>query len=372
MKNNKAKKSNEAPELKTARTDALLPISSKNLQTLIAQKNITQQYLHELTGVAESTISNYKTGKSFPTIDFLLALKKEYGISIDDFITRSINPVELTAKTPSSELEREEQLSYQKFCGTYFTYYFDTSKYKGRDFNTAEESLMYGILHIYETPSSVNSLDYSCFAILGIHDLATASDLKQTIESLKCIEDLEEFVNSNDTGNSYYGDFELTHDHAFLSLTHGNKDKALIIFHRPHSNKSKHKSGIGTINSVSRGRESMPVVQFIGISRDRAELSCEEIHRNLLLNYPSFKAKKEADELIRLVKHLYVDNNDDYGTFTELQKRLAIQASLESFIRKSLESNMFRYGKISNRDDDDWYHALKESAAFSASNNLKY
>lgn len=366
MKNPTSNNNLGALEIKSATIDILSPIVSKNIKTLLSQQNLTQKQLSEMIGITESTISYYIRGKSFPTFDFFLALKKEFGISIDDFITRNINPSDLITETSSNELEKYEQISYQKFCGTYFVYYFDTSKYKGRDYNTPEESLMFGILHIYETPTPVNKFDYSCIAILGITDRDKTDELKTKIEEFDNTDKLEEFINNNYVENAYYGDFELTHDHAFLTLTHGSKDKALIILHRPRSNKTKYKSGIGTINSVSKGRESMPVIQFIGISRDKINLSCEEIHRNLLLNYPSIKTNNYADELIKLVKNLYIDNNDNYEVFTETQKKITIKAELERYIRKSLETNMFRYGKISNRDDDDWYHALKEAAVFSS------
>ena len=66
--------------------------------------------------------------------------------------------------------------------------------------------------------------------------------------------------------------------------------------------------------------------------------------------------------MIRNFKALYVDTEDPGQGFSEYQKSVIVRSTLERFIRKSLERNMFRYGKISERDDDEWYHAIKAAS----------
>lgn len=331
-----------------------------NIESLLEQKEITQKKLSEETGYAESCISDYKKGNKLPPLAFFLEIKRKYGISIDDFLTRNITPADYKIELPTNALELEELEDYKRFEGSYYVYYFDTSNYKGRDFSNAEESLMFGVVHIYGTPSPVSYLDHSCICVFGISDRERADSIKEKIDSFSGDNDaIEDFITENFPENAYYGDFNLTKNHAFLSLTHKNKDKALVIFHRPPSNKSHYNGGIGTINSVSRGREPMPVVQFIGMSREKLSLSCEEIHRLLLLSYPSLKAKDEVDELISTFKNLYMESGSISASLTEFQKKVALTADLERFARKSLENNMFRIAKISNRDDDAWYHGLR-------------
>lgn len=344
-------------------TASLLPYTSANLITLLEQHKLSQKDLAKITGVAESTLSAIRNGKIMPTIDFLYALKANFNISIDDFISKYLYSSDLSEPL-SSELENSERHSYQLYCGTYFVYYFDTSKYKGRDFNTPGEALVYGILHIYENPTSLNQLDYSCLAILGITDRNEVIKLKEEVEKIKDISLLLEYANIEYASKCYMGKFELSRYHAFLSMSDKSKDKMLAIFHRAPSDKSNYTGGIGTINSVSKGRESMPVIQFLGMSRKKLALSEEEIHHNLLLSFPSCKVTNEADELIRLFQTLYVTPGEYKEFISDSQKNITIKANLERYIRKSLERNIFRYGKISNRDDDDWYHALKASVEF--------
>lgn len=107
----------------------------------------------------------------------------------------------------------------------------------------------------------------------------------------------------------------------------------------------------------------MPVVQFMGISRYPLSMSVEEIHHSLLLSYPAFMAEAETDEMIRNFKTLYVNPDEAaYQGFSEYQKAIIVRSTLERFIKNSLQHNMFRYGKVSERDDDEWYHAIKAAS----------
>ena len=63
--------------------------------------------------------------------------------------------------------------------------------------------------------------------------------------------------------------------------------------------------------------------------------------------------------MIRNFKALYLDPETADQGFSEYQKSVIVRSTLERFIRKSLERNMFRYGKITEQDDDEWYHAIK-------------
>lgn len=353
-------------------TPALCGIVSGNLRQLIADCGISQKKLAEQTGIAPASMTDYCNGKRLPSLAFLYTLKEKYGISIDDFVTKSIHPVIQPAArsgplpegadpaVPEGGVGRLQRETCRKYCGTFFTYYFDTSKYKGRDTLVPEDSLMYGIFHIYENPSVFATPEYSCAAILGIRNPETLLQLKEKIESLPDSSSIVDYIGTNHPAAAYYGDFELSQEHAFLNIRHANTDRALVILHRVDNNKPDYTGGIGTINSISKGRERMPVVQFIGFSRKPLSLSAEEIEHSLLLNYPVFSAEKETGDLLRTFQNLYMDDENTHS-FTELHKALIIRSTLERLIAKSLKRNIFRYGKISERDDDEWYHMIKHS-----------
>ena len=332
---------------------------AENLKKLIERNDLTQRKLAEQVGVAAATMSDYCNGRRLPTVEFLVELKKRYDISIDEFLTRSI-----PAGDPSfGETDDHALITYQKYCGIYFVYYFDTSKLKGRDSLIPRDSLLYGILYIYETRSLIGRPRYNCAAILGIRDRENAASVKSKLEKMSQPSQALEYIDREYETAAYYGDFEMSQEHAFISMCHANTDKALLIFHRVDNNKKNYTGGIGTINSISKGRERMPVIQFMGISRHALTLSAEEIHHRLLLNYPTFKAEGETEEMIRTFKTLYVSEGEPNHGFSEYQKAVVVQSTLERYIRRSLERNMFRYGKISEQDDDDWYHSIKDESA---------
>lgn len=49
-------------------------------------KQYTQQYIADKTGFSQSSINNYLTKNSEPSIQFLIALKDAFGMSVDDFL----------------------------------------------------------------------------------------------------------------------------------------------------------------------------------------------------------------------------------------------------------------------------------------------
>lgn len=334
-------------------------IISANLKRLIAKNGITQKDLAEQLGVAAASMTDYCKGRRVPNVEFFVALKNLYDISIDDFLTKGINPTGGALPVREPTIDRIMMETYFKYCGCYYVYYLDTSKYKGRDTQPPKDSVLYGVLYIYENPSSLDVPEFSCAAVLGIKDRENAVIVRKSIEELKEPSEIVEHIGNRYPNTAYYGDFELSQDHAFLSMHHANTDKALIILHRVDSNKQDYTGGIGTVNSISKGRERAPVVQFMGISRFPLSMSTEEIHHILLLNYPSFKVESETEEMIRNFKALYLDPETADQGFSEYQKSVVVRSTLERFIRKSLERNMFRYGKITEQDDDEWYHAIK-------------
>ena len=335
---------------------------AENLRKLIQRNKISQKELADRVGVTAASMTDYCKGRRLPTVEFMVALKKLYGISIDEFLTQSISIKENVSRGKEHETDASTLTTFRKYCGTYFVYYFDTSKLKGRDTLIPRDSLLYGILCIYETPSFIDIPHYGCAAVLGLHEREMAATVKKKLEELRQPSEIRTFIGREYPNSAYFGDFELSQEHAFVSMSHANTDKALLILHRVDNNKENYTGGIGTVNSVSKGRERMPVVQFMGISRYPLSLSAEEIHHKLLLDYPTFHAEAETEEMIRTFRTLYAAEGNSRYEFSEYQKSVMVQSTLERYIRKSLERNMFRYGKISELDDDDWYHSITDAS----------
>lgn len=351
----------------------IIEIASANLRNLIARLGLTPEKLAERVHVDSSEVIDYCEGKTMPSASFLLALKDKFEISIDDFISRTDTPEEIYLEilknhdsiTAGSEnyralYESEDPEEIRRLCGSYFVYYLDTENYKGKDINPADVALNYGILTIREAVTVTGKLDFDCIAFLGRKDRKMVRELKEKFDSKPYARDLIAYLMEEDYGKYiYYGRVSASKDHYYISMAHEREDRLSIILHRPNTRKPEYIGGIGTVNSVSRGRQHMPTVQFMGLSRYSLNLSEEDIHHAMLLNYPNYHAGPESDEMIRTFKNLYMNDENTGFMFTDTQRELLIQSNLERIIKESLTRNLMRYAKVSEVDDDDWYHIIK-------------
>lgn len=330
-----------------------------NLKRLIAQNKTTQKKLAELLDVAPASMTEYCNGRAVPSIRFFVLLKELYNINIDEFLMTGA-PAS-NAEDSSNVRPLPENLStYEKYCGLYVVYYFDTGRYKGRDTQTPKESVTFGLLFIYKSMSSLGIPEYKCAALLGLKDREEAEKCRTALDNAMTDSVINSMKN-HETGNFYQGSLEMSQDHVFINLEHAKTDKAYLIVHRVENNKGCYIGGIGTVNSISKGRERAPVVQYMGLSRNKLSMSVEEIHHSLLLGTPNVNMEAETEEIIRTFKALYMDPGETLNEFTEYQKTVMVRSMLERYVRKSLERNMFRYGKVSANDDDEWYQAIKEA-----------
>lgn len=70
-----------------------MSIFSNNLRFLRVQKGLNLDEFAFL-GIKKGTMSNYELGKTEPKFDVLLALSKFFGISVDDFLTKSLEELD--------------------------------------------------------------------------------------------------------------------------------------------------------------------------------------------------------------------------------------------------------------------------------------
>ena len=345
-------------DLQGATDSKILKIVSANLKHLLSQKKMTQKDLCILMGVTPATMSEYCNGGRLPSVDFFITLKKHFNINIDEFLTKSVT-VTADALPQTSKSDPAAEDIYGRYCGSYIVYYFDTGRYKGYDTQSPKDSVTFGLLCIYGEESVIGVMRYRVAALLGLEAREDAETAREKLGERPAGEEVRKYADSCEEGTFYEGDFELSPEHGFISLKHGHTDRAFVILHRVEIDKGDYIGGIGTVNSVSKGRERAPVVQFMGLSRYPLAMSVEEIHHTLLLGYPGFNAEEETEEMIRNFKALYVDPNETANEFSEYQKSVIVRSMLERYIKKSLQRNVFRYGKVSVNDDDNWYHVIK-------------
>lgn len=310
----------------------------KNLKVL--SEKYTQKYIAEKTGFSQSSINNYLSKTSEPSIQFLVALKNAFGICIDDFLFSDVN--------------MSDEVSYERFEGNYIVYYYNNNSYKGEVHTNIVNTLNYGVVSIMNERQEGNKV------------VAYGSFFKSRADAVKLLEELNDSapeerkaIHGRDE-NFYKGSLYATGQNIFLSLANAfNGDHTFMIFNNPPS-KAQYLGGAGTVNSVSRGREHNPCVEFIIISRKLIDKPDGEIYECLKFDEYSVNLEFAMKDVIELFKRLYVDENDISSSLTENQKRAIIENKLEYHFNEIIEANVFRFAKISNKEDDKVYKLVKE------------
>lgn len=344
---------------------------SKNLKWLIENANMNQKSFSEITQISESTLSGYLRGKKQPSISFLIKIKEQFpDISLDQILFESI-----------SNVSSDEMLDYTphqitdliKYYGVFYLYYLDTSK---KNLTRQQESpgytsvdLRLGLLYVCKDNTDKTSSRAKCMAVFGIKRRDEAKEIKRTIESLNKYDLVWKYFKEKMPHALYSGDINISQQHIFISLNKNqdSKDSALIALHHPHINGDLYLGGLGTINSTSTGRSSDPIVQLIALSRNFVYLSNEQIKSKLRFAIPDVCVKDamESAEILRLTESIYkddlsIDDLSAYRMFTSQNIKVLVNSYLESLIVNHLENNQLWFGRVSNNDDDDWYHLLKE------------
>ncbi|MBE7082201.1 MAG: helix-turn-helix transcriptional regulator [Clostridiales bacterium] len=308
---------------------------SQNLRVLT--NKYSQKYVADKTGFSQSSINNYLTKGSEPSIQFLIALKNAFNVSIDDFLFSHIND--------------SDDIDYSTYVGNYLMYYYNNSSYKGEIHVNAKNTLHYGVLSVLKIGN-----EYKVYALL-LKERYEAVKLLKTLNSSSEQEIMQNYKNNK---NSYEGEIHTNAYNIFISLKNfGKDDEAYIILNNPML-KNEYLGGLGTINSVSKGREHNPCLQYIIISRRLIDKTDGELYNSLSLDYAEVDMIDEAKELVSLFKRLYIDKNALLKELDEEQKLSLIENRLNYYFTEVTEANMFRIGKISNYEDDVVYRLLKE------------
>ena len=58
----------------------------ERFQSLLEKNNVTAYQVSKVTGIAQSTLSGWKTGRSIPKADKLKTIAEHFGVTIDYFL----------------------------------------------------------------------------------------------------------------------------------------------------------------------------------------------------------------------------------------------------------------------------------------------
>ena len=298
----------------------------------------SQKYIAEKTGFSQSSINNYLTKNSEPSIQFLIALKDAFGISVDDFLF--------------ADFEENEEVNYDNFIGNYIIYYYNNDLYKGEVHTNLKNTLNYGILSIYKDKEFDKNIK------------VTASFMKDRTSALKMLKVLNSKTRKiyevySEYGNIYDGEISLSEQNIFFDLENKeNNDKSFIILNNPPT-KQSYIGGVGTVNSIARGREHNPCIQFLIMSKKLIDVTDGEIYNLLKFDDYNVNMEDAIKDVINLFIRLYAEKNEISSELTDNQKQALVRNKLEYYFNEILEANIFRFAKVSNKEDDSIYKLIK-------------
>ena len=310
----------------------------KNLKIL--SETYTQKYIAEKTNFSQSSINNYLTKNSEPSIQFLVALNSAFNISIDEFLFGNISV-------------KEDNVSYDKYLGNYLVYYFNSNYYKGEGHNNYKNTLNYGVISIIRENYEVKA--YGLF-------MKERKDAVAVLREFNSLTSEEVLLRYKEQPDYYSGSFSINDQSIFIQIENkDNGDNAMFIFNNPPSIK-RYLGGLGTVNSVARGREHNPCVKYVILSKKLILIPDGELYKLLSINNYKVNLDYAIKDLVDLFKRLYLEKNDISLNLTEMQKNLILQNKLEYHFNEILESNSFRFAKVNNREDDTIYKIIKEGS----------
>ncbi len=311
----------------------------ENLKVLA--NKYTQKYIADRTGFSQSSINNYLTKSSEPSIQFLIALKNAFGICLDDFLFANIDV--------------KQETSFDRFLGNYIVYYYNNNSYKGEVHTNLSNTLNYGVISIVQEQELNNSV------------VVYGTFLREKSEAVKLLKSLNALVNSSDCKlehqqmkNFYVGGIHSTDQSIFLDIHNKeNDDQCYIILNNPPS-KAEYIGGVGTVNTVARGREHNPCVEFMILSKKLIDKPDGELYECLKFDDFNVNLDYAVKDLVDLFKRLYLEQNEISTSLMENQKIAILQNKLEYHFNEILDANVFRFAKISNREDDMVFKLIKE------------
>lgn len=311
----------------------------KNLKSLATK--YTQKYIAEKTGFSQSSINNYLTKSSEPSIQFLIALKNAFGISVDDFLF--------------SEIEASAEVSYERFLGNYLVYYYNNNSYKGEVHTNLSNTLNYGVISVVKNSELSNNV-----VVYGVF-MKDKPDAVKILKQLNSTKSSEEILKIHRESQNYYkGNISTTKQSIYFDLYNRfNGDQCYMIFNNPPSN-ANYIGGVGTVNTMARGREHNPCVQFIILSKKLIDRPDGEIYDCLKFDNINVNLDYAIKDMVDLFKRLFAEKNELSSNLNENQKLAILQNKIEYHFNELLEANIFRFAKISNREDDIVFKLIRE------------
>lgn len=333
--------------------------AGNNLKKLIKGLGMNQKEFSAKIRESPGKISEICNGKKMPPTDFLLQLKQLHGIDIDDFLTSDIN-----LSLPKQKMDEKTAEAHRNYLGFYYIYYLDPQKAPC----SADEALRYGALYLYEISNEVSGSKFrcsACFDFESMDSVAEFVDLQKAMSKTSDTSDIEDLmINEHNAIQyehfSFTGDFRLGKSNIYLSLSHNEAERALVVFPLGKENK-RFRGAVGVLNFASISENPRPVAQNIAISLQPVAVSGEEIEECLLMDCPGIDCRGKTDELIDLLKDLYSDGGEGLSSLNDRRKKAIVESEIQYLVNDLMKKHRRRFSRLDETNEERWLRIIRDS-----------
>lgn len=349
-------------------SDALAIQVGANLLKLIKAVGWSQAKFAGETGISTGALSGYISGDKIPSLFYLVnicAMKffKEKGLdlTLDKLIMENFNPALTIQNRAGKTAEVKGTVPHGDFIGNYVCYFFDQSKPTDELDNKASRGLRYGVISIFDdynaltgkpTTKAVASFfkeeeAEKAFGLKGKLDDIFSSDFKIGVRNTSLMQEYE------GVAGYYNGVVTFSDRHAFISVeSEVYGDNALLVLYSPQKKTNvDYIGGIGSVASISHGRNHMPTAQKIIISKYKLGCSNEMIAEHLSMATANISQQTEAEDLAEFCRKLYSNTVAEMSYLDEFDKIAMIQRRMRQLVKNYVEKNVCCVCSVSEDED---------------------
>ena len=346
-----------------------------NLMYILNKRNMTQADLCKLLdgGPLPPQITVYKeVGKNIP-YHTIVRISAALGYSPEDMTGRLLDREEDGSRTYSRPVEE-----CRKYVGTYSMRFFATEAKVGGNRRSTARAMADGVMSIFfgKAMDGLPSMEVLAFMNCTEEEqeklLRTVREAERKGNTQQIERCYESVASAKDPQTRemhrlkcfYKGRLTLTDRTAEITLKQvSDADVVHLMLHNQAANSSvgsEYKGGLATMMSTSRGREHMPCVQALAISRPGFSIAKEELANYLFFQPPEMDLGEEAAEIFNQMKLLFPggDAENPLAKVSDDMKISVLESMLEKTLTKVLQLNVLGYYKVSTQMDSDLYTAV--------------
>lgn len=332
--------------------------------------------------IATGALNNYLNATRLPSLELLINLcgmpdfaKAGLEFGLDDLLDEAFDP-ESTIKFKRGLINTSAlYVAHEDFIGNYLCYFNDQSDIAGKSGKKKRRELRFGVLSIFDDIDGVTAKRTMKVAATFYKEenRYKAIELKNELDRIH----FNDMVNNGFAGNRternnaiiakmsdgsgmYKGELTFSGHFAFIDIvSEAYNDKALIILYiPPKNNQTNYIGGIGSIASVSHGREHTPSAQKIILSKYELTCSDQDVAPYLNMSYPNFTQEDDGRAISEFCSKLY---SGEIKGLDENDKITVIQNRINKIIKDYIKDNLCCASSVSEIEDAKVYKLISSS-----------